>query len=352
MSICKRLTTVGAILGIAAAIGLSTARADDISGAGATFPFPIYAKWAEAYKQSTGVGLNYQSIGSGGGIKQIKAETVTFGASDMPLKPDDLEAAGLVQWPMIMGGVVPVVNVQGIAPGQLVIDGPTLADIYMGKIAKWNDPAIAKLNPGVSLPATAIAPVYRSDGSGTNFLFSTYLSQTSPEFMSQIGANTSVQWPAGIGAKGNEGVANMTKQTDGAVGYVEYAYAKQNNLTYLRMINSDGKTVEPKSEAFQAAAANADWANAKGYYLLLTNQPGAASWPITGASFILMHKQVADPDAAAEALKFFSWAYANGGDMAGKLDYVPMPKEVVALVEETWATAIRDASGSAIYKGM
>jgi phosphate transport system substrate-binding protein len=352
VSVLKRIALPGVILGVVTAIGISAASAGDISGAGATFPYPAYAKWADIYKKETGFGLNYQSIGSGGGIKQIKAKTVTFGASDMPLKPEDLDAAGLVQWPMIMGGVVPVVNVQGISPGQLVIDGPTLAAIYLGKITKWNDSAIAKLNAGVNLPDTAIAPLYRSDGSGTNFLFTNYLSQVSTEFKDKIGANTSVQWPAGIGAKGNEGVANMAKQTAGAIGYVEYAYAKQNNLTYLKMINGDGKTVEPKSENFQAAAANADWASAKGYYLVLTNQPGAASWPITGASFILMHKSVDDPVAAAEALKFFNWAYTNGGDAAAQLDYVPIPKEVVSLVEKTWATTIKDASGASIYKGM
>src|ERR1022692_1142331 len=249
-----------------------SAQAGDISGAGATFPYPIYAKWADAYKTLTGVGLNYQSIGSGGGIKQIKAKTVTFGASDMPLKPDDLKAAGLLQFPMIIGGVVPVVNIKGVQGGQLQLDGATVASIYLGEITKWDDPKIKRLNPKLALPSTAIAPVYRSDGSGTNFLFSDYLSKESPKFKSTIGANSSVQWPAGIGAKGNEGVANMTTQTDGAIGYVEYAYAKQNKMAYGKLTNKAGKSVDPGTESFQAAAANADWTHAEGYYLILTDQ--------------------------------------------------------------------------------
>jgi phosphate transport system substrate-binding protein len=320
---------------------VSSASATDLSGAGATFPYPIYSKWAEAYKKQTGVGLNYQSIGSGGGIKQIKAGTVTFGASDMPLKPDDLTASGLVQFPMIIGGVVPVVNVPGIKPGDLVIDGPTLAAIYMGEITQWNDARVRKLNPKLALPDLAIAPVYRSDGSGTNFLFTNYLSSVSAGFNAKIGANTSVQWPAGLGAKGNEGVANMTAQTSGAIGYVEYAYAKQNKMAYAKLINHDGKAVAPEATSFQAAAANADWAKAPGYYLILTNQPGATSWPITGASFILMHRDAADAASSTQALKFFDWAYANGGAMAAELDYVPIPAKVTKLVEGTWATAIK-----------
>jgi phosphate transport system substrate-binding protein len=251
---------------------------------------------------------------------------------------------------MIMGGVVPSINLQGITPGELVVDGPTLAKIYLGEVTAWNDPAIQRLNPMVKLPDTAIAPVYRSDGSGTNFLFTNYLSGVSDEFKNKIGANTSVQWPSGIGAKGNEGVANMVKQTDGAIGYIEYAYVKQNNLTYLKVVNSAGKAVAPSASSFQAAAANADWKNAPGYYLVLTNQPGTESWPITGASFIIMHKQVTDADAAKTALTFFDWAYKSGGDMAASLDYVPIPQEVVSMVEQTWSDKVADASGNPILK--
>jgi phosphate transport system substrate-binding protein len=315
-------------------------QAAEISGAGATFPYPIYAKWADAYKTLTGVGLNYQSIGSGGGIKQIKAKTVTFGASDMPLKPDDLKAAGLLQFPMIIGGVVPVVNIKGVAPGQLQLDGATIASIYLGDIAKWDDPRIKKLNPKLNLPSTAIAPVYRSDGSGTNFLFSDFLSKESPKFQAQIGASTSVQWPVGIGAKGNEGVANMTTQTDGAIGYVEYAYAKQNKMAYTSLTNKAGKTVEPSAESFQAAAANADWAGSDSYYVILTDQAGAGSWPITGASFILVYRLPADPAPVNAALKFFAWAYKDGGKMAADLDYVPLPAALVAQVQKTWVSSI------------
>ena len=316
-------------------------QATDISGAGATFPYPIYSKWADAYKQATGVGLNYQSIGSGGGIKQIKAKTVTFGASDMPLKPEDLKEAGLVQFPMIIGGVVPVVNIKGVQPGQMVLTGATVASIYMGEITKWNDARIQKLNPKLSLPATTIAPIYRSDGSGTNFLFSHYLSQSSPGFKEKVGENTSVQWPVGIGAKGNEGVANMTTQTDGAIGYVEYAYAKQIRMTYCSLVNSGGKAVAPSAESFQAAAANADWTHAPGYYLILTDQPGAGSWPITGASFILIYSTPPDAAATGEALKFFDWAYRNGAKMAAELDYVPLPESLIKQVRATWKSEIK-----------
>jgi phosphate transport system substrate-binding protein len=339
------------LLAGAAALGFSvSATAADISGAGATFPYPIYAKWADAYKTLTGVGLNYQSIGSGGGIKQIKAKTVTFGASDMPLKPDDLKAAGLVQFPMIIGGVVPVVNVKGIQAGQLHLDGATVASIYLGDITAWNDPKIKSLNPKLALPDTAIAPVYRSDGSGTNFLFSDYLSKSSPKFLSSIGANSSVQWPAGIGAKGNEGVANMTTQTDGAIGYVEYAYAKQNKMAYAVLTNKSGATVAPSAESFQAAAASADWAKADSYYLILTDQAGAKSWPITGASFILVYKQPNDAAAVGAALKFFAWAYQDGASMAAALDYVPLPAALIAQVKKTWTTEI-SSGGHPIWSG-
>ena len=343
MRLMKRLIVAAA----AAAMSVGAAAAD-ISGAGATFPYPIYAKWADAYRKLTGVGLNYQSIGSGGGIKQIKAKTVTFGASDMPLKPDDLQAAGLLQFPMIIGGVVPVVNVKGVGPGQLQLDGATIAAIYLGDIAKWDDPQIRRLNPKLALPATAIAPVYRSDGSGTNFLFSDYLSKSSPKFSSSIGANSSVQWPTGIGAKGNEGVANMTTQTDGAIGYVEYAYAKQNKMAYVQLTNKAGTAVSPSAESFQAAAANADWAKADSYYLILTDQAGAKSWPITGASFILVYAQPADPAPVNEALKFFAWAYKDGAAMASELDYVPLPAALIEQVKKTWSTQIT-AGGHPIW---
>jgi phosphate transport system substrate-binding protein len=345
MKVAQRIaiTAFGLCFGIAA-------QAVDISGAGATFPYPIYAKWADAYKKLTGVDLNYQSIGSGGGIKQIKAKTVTFGASDMPLKPEDLKASGLLQFPMIIGGVVPVVNLKGIAPGQLHLDGATIASIYLGDIAKWDDPRIKKLNPKVALPSTAIAPIYRSDGSGTNFLFSDYLSKESPQFASTIGANTAVQWPKGIGAKGNEGVANMTSQTDGAIGYVEYAYAKQNKMTYALLTNKAGAAVAPGADTFQAAAANADWAKADSYYLILTDQAGDKSWPITGASFILMYKDPPDPAAVKEALKFFAWAYKDGTQMAAELDYVPLPASLIAQVKKTWSTEIL-SGGHPVWTG-
>ncbi len=346
MKTFQRIAVAAACLGLAVAAAAAT----DISGAGATFPYPIYAKWADAYKKDTGVGLNYQSIGSGGGIKQIKAKTVTFGASDMPLKPEDLKAAGLLQFPMIIGGVVPVVHIAGIGPGQLHLDGATVAEIYMGDITKWDDAKIKKLNPTLKLPSTAIAPVYRSDGSGTNFLFTDYLSKSSPKFSSSIGEATSVQWPIGIGAKGNEGVANMTTQTDGAIGYVEYAYAMQNKMAYADLRNKAGAVVAPSAEAFQAAAANADWAKADSYYLILTDQPGAKSWPITGASFILMYKQPSDPAQVDAALKFFAWAYKDGAAMAAELDYVPMPASVIALVKKTWSTEIT-SGGHPVWTG-
>ncbi|MGB7126875.1 MAG: phosphate ABC transporter substrate-binding protein PstS [Methylovirgula sp.] len=337
-----------AVAAAVAAVAIAGAKAADISGAGATFPYPIYAKWADTYKKETGNGLNYQSIGSGGGIKQIKAATVTFGASDKPLKIDELNASGLVQWPMVMGGIVPVINLPGIAAGELVFDGDTLAKIFLGTHTNWDDPAIKKLNPTATLPSAAIAVVHRSDGSGTTFNFTDYLSKVSPDWKSKVGENTSVQWPVGIGAKGNEGVSNNVMQTQGAIGYVEYAYAMQNKLGYADMINKEGKKVAPTSAAFQSAAANADWAHAPGFYQILTNQPGADSWPITASTFILMPKQPKDPAAAAEALKFFSWAYANGGKMAEDLDYIPMPASVVALVKKTWAEDIKGADGKAL----
>jgi phosphate transport system substrate-binding protein len=322
------------------AAGSTCALAGDISGAGATFPFPIYAKWADSYKKDTGAGLNYQSIGSGAGIKQIKAKTVTFGATDAPLKGKDLDEAGLAQFPMVMGGIVPVVNLAGVKSGELVLDGPTLAKIYLGEITNWNDPAIQKLDPNVKLPDQAIAVIHRADGSGTTFNFTNYLAKVSPEWDSKVGVSTSVEWPGGIGAKGNDGVANNVAGTQGAIGYVEYAYAKQNNLTYADLINKAGKLVAPTADAFQAAAANADWSNAPGFYMILTDQPGDKSWPLTAATFILMYKKPADVAASNDALKFFTYAYDKGADAAKSLDYIPMPDNVIALVKAMWAKDI------------
>jgi len=319
----------------------TSAFAADITGAGATFPFPLYSKWADAYKKETGNGLNYQSIGSGAGIKQIQAKTVTFGASDMPLKPEQLEKDGLLQWPQAMGALVPVVNLEGIKPGELVFSGELLGDIYLGKVKTWNDPAIAKLNPKLKLPSDAITVVRRSDGSGTTFIWTDYLSKSNAEWKAKAGAGTAVEWPAGVGAKGNEGVAGNVSQTKNSIGYVEYAYAKQNNLTYAAMVNKAGKTVQPTVAAFQAAASNADWAKAPGYYLILTDQPGEASWPITAATFILMHKDPTDKAAAKEAIKFFKWAFEKGDKMAEELDYIPMPDPVVKLIEKTWSADIK-----------
>ncbi|MBN9586198.1 MAG: phosphate ABC transporter substrate-binding protein PstS [Afipia sp. 62-7] len=319
----------------------TSAFAADITGAGATFPFPVYSKWADAYKKETGNGLNYQSIGSGGGIKQIQAKTVTFGASDMPLKAEQLEKDGFVQWPMVMGAIVPVVNLDGVKAGELVFDGTTLADIYLGKITKWDDAAIKKLNPKVNLPSTAIAVVRRSDGSGTTFNFTNYLSKVSADWKSKVGEGTAVEWPVGVGAKGNEGVSANISQTKNSIGYVEYAYAKQNKLTYTGMVNSAGKSVQPTVAAFQAAAGNADWSKSPGYYVILTNQPGDASWPITAATFILMHKVPTDKAASTEALKFFKWAFEKGGKMAEELDYIPMPDSVVKQIEKTWSADIK-----------
>jgi phosphate transport system substrate-binding protein len=328
--------TAFAAAGFLAVATFVPANAADISGAGATFPYPIYAKWADAYKKETGNGLNYQSIGSGGGIKQIKAKTVTFGATDAPLTGKDLDETGLAQFPMVMGGIVPVINLEGVKPGELVLDGPTLAKIFMGEVKKWNDPAIVKLNAQVKLPDQAIAIVHRSDGSGTTYNFAYYLADVSPDWKSKVGVNTALQWPAGIGAKGNEGVANNVANTKGSIGYVEYAYAKQNKLTYTKMVNKNGKTVAPTSEAFQAAAANADWKSKPGFGVILANEPGDKSWPMTAATWILIYKKPADAKATGEALKFFAWAYKNGGKMAEELDYVPMPANVVKDIEAYW----------------
>ncbi len=344
-----RLLKTFVAAGTLAAVSAMPALALDISGAGATFPYPIYAKWADAYKKETGSGLNYQSIGSGGGIKQIQAKTVTFGASDMPLKAADLEKFGLVQFPTVLGGVVPVVNIDGIAPGTITLDGALLAKIFMGEVKSWNDPAIQKLNPSAKLPSQAIAVVHRSDGSGTTFIFTDYLAKTSADWKSKVGANTAVEWPVGIGAKGNEGVANNVAQTRGSIGYVEYAYAKQNKLTFTKLVNKDGKTVAPTSESFQASAASADWTGTPGFGVILTDQAGATSWPISGATFILIHKQPPDPAAAAEALKFFAWGYAKGARMAEELDYVPLPSSVVTAIQKVWVSDIKDANGKPIF---
>ena len=341
--------TALAAAGFVAAAAFVPANAADISGAGATFPYPIYAKWADAYRKETGNGLNYQSIGSGGGIKQIKAKTVTFGATDAPLPGKELDETGLAQFPMVMGGIVPVVNLDGVKPGDLTLDGPTLAKIFLSEIKNWNDPAIQKLNPNAKLPNQAIAIVHRSDGSGTTYNFAYYLAEVSPDWKSKVGVNTSVQWPSGIGAKGNEGVANNVANTKGSIGYVEYAYAKQNNLTVTKMVNKDGKTVAPTSEAFQAAAANADWKSQPGYGVILANQPGEKSWPMTAATWILVYKKPSDPAATGEALKFFAWAYKNGGQMAETLDYVPMPTKVVSDVERYWKSEIKDADGKPLF---
>lgn len=326
-----------------------SALAADITGAGATFPYPIYAKWAEAYKAKTGIGMNYQSIGSGGGIKQIKAKTVDFGASDKPLKPEELEKDGLTQFPAVMGGVVPVINVDGIKEGELKLSGALLADIFLGKIKKWNDPAIAAMNKGVALPASDITVVHRSDGSGTTFLFANYLSKVSPEWKEKVGADASVAWPVGTGGKGNEGVANFVKQIKGSIGYVESAYAKQNKMNYSQLQNKDGVFVLPTEDNFKAAAGNANWEKAPGFYEILTEQPGKNSWPITGATFILMHKSQANPAQAAQVLKFFEWAYSNGDTMALDLDYIPMPDNVVKLIQNSWKGNIKAADGKAIY---
>ena len=339
----KYLKTLIAAGGIAAA-SIYSAYAIDISGAGATFPYPIYAKWADAYKKETGNGLNYQSIGSGGGIKQITAKTVTFGASDMPLKAEQLAKDGLVQFPMVMGGVVPVINVEGIKADEIVLDGATLGNIFLGTIKTWNDPAIQKLNANVKLSAQPIVVVHRSDGSGTTFLFTDYLSKVNGDWKSKVGANTAVEWPVGIGAKGNEGVANNVSQTKGSIGYVEYAYAKQNKLVNTKLINKDGKTVPPTIKSFMAAAANADWEGTPGFGVVLTNEAGADSWPLAGATFILMHKVAQDAASSREALKFFDWAYGKGDKMAEDLDYVPMPDKTVAAIKRSWSE-IKDKDG-------
>src|SRR5260221_1930268 len=334
---------------LAAALLSAPAQAADITGAGATFPYPIYAKWADAYKKATGIGLNYQSIGSGGGIKQITAKTVDFGASDMPMKPEELEKNGLIQFPAIMGGDVMVYNLKGVPSGALTLTGAVIADIYLGKITKWNDPVIERINAGLKLPDQAISVVHRADGSGTTFIFVNYLSKVSPEWTEKLVEGTSVSWPAGVGGKGNEGVASYVQRIDGAIGYVEYAYAKQNKLSVAKMANRDGVVLAPGDDPFAAAAAGADWAKAPGMYLVLTDQPGKKSWPMTGASFILMHKAQEKPENAKEVLKFFDWSFRNGAKMADDLDYVPMPDPVVRLIQSEWKSKLRDPAGKPVY---
>ena len=325
------------------------ALAADISGAGATFPAPVYAKWAEAYKTGTGNGLNYQAIGSGGGIKQIKAKTVDFGASDKPLKLEDLNAAGLYQFPTVMGGIVPALNVPGVQTGQLKLTGALLGDIFLGKVAKWNDPRIKALNGSASLPNLPITVVHRSDGSGTSFLFTSYLAGVNPEWASKVGASDSVQWPTGLGGKGNDGVAAFVKQTIGSIGYVEYAFSKQNHIPYALVQNKAGKFPAPVAANFAAAAAGADWAHAPGNYLLLLNQPGANAWPITGATFILVYKKQDNAVNGREVLSFYDWAYKNGDAAAAALDYVPLPIAVKNLVRKQWVAEVKDGSGKPVY---
>ena len=333
------LTAVSALV-FAGAVG-----AQEITGAGATFPAPIYSKWASEYNKATGVKVNYQSIGSGGGIKQIDSKTVDFGASDMPQTDEVLKSKGQVQFPTVMGGVVPVINVKGIEPGQLKLTGPLLGDIYLGKVARWNDPAIKALNPTLALPDAAIAQVRRADGSGTSFIFTNYLSKVSPEWKSKVGEGTAVNWPVGAGGKGNEGVAAFVARLPNSLGYVEYSYVKQNKMNYAVVQNAAGNFVKPEDDTFKAAAAGADWA--KSFYQILTNQPGKDAWPISGATFILMHIKQDKPVNATEVLKFFSWAYKNGDKTAADLDYVPMPKPVIAAIEKSWGQ-IQDTAGKPV----
>ena len=330
-----------------AAFSFGAAQAVEVTGAGASFPAPIYAKWADAYQKATGGKINYQSLGSGAGIKQIIAKTVDFGATDKPLTPDELNKEGLTQFPTVIGGVVPVVNFPAAKPGELKLTGPVLADIYLGKILKWNDKAIADLNPGMQLPDQAIAVVRRADGSGTSFIFTNYLSKVSEEWKTKVGEGTAPNWPVGLGGKGNEGVSAFVSRIPGSIGYVEYAYAKQNKMTYAQMQNAAGAFVEPDDTAFKAAAAGADWSHS--FYEILTNQAGKAAWPISGATFILVHKSQDKPEQGTEVLKFFEWSYKNGSKMAEELDYVPLPEALVKQVHTSWSD-VKDASGKAVWK--
>jgi phosphate transport system substrate-binding protein len=343
MKFAKRI-----LFSIAVSLGsISAVQAQDITGAGATFPAPVYAKWAEAYKAATGAQLNYQAIGSGGGIKQIVAKTVDFGASDDPLSGEDLTKNGLLQFPAVIGGVVAVFNVPGIGANQMVLNGAVLGEIFRGAIKTWNDPALVKLNPSLKLPDSAITLIYRSDSSGTTAVFTDYLAQTNPAFKTSPGAGKTVNWPAGVGGRGNAGVAANVTKIAGAIGYVEYAYAKQNKIPFAAMLNRDGKRVEADDLTFAAAADKADWNSEPGFGISLNNQAGEKAWPITSASFILMHKTATDPKRSADALKFFRWSLANGGKLAVDLDYVPMPANVVKQIENSWKD-IKDASGKAV----
>ncbi|WP_291811335.1 phosphate ABC transporter substrate-binding protein PstS [Limnobacter sp.] len=338
-------TIATAISAGALALSMTSVNAAEITGAGASFPAPVYSKWADAYYKETGNKVNYQSIGSGGGIKQISAKTVDFGASDMPLKPEDLKEKGLMQFPTVIGGVVPVVNLQGVAPGQMKLSAEVLANIYLNKITKWNDKAIVALNPGVNLPDQDISVIRRADGSGTTFIFTNYLSKVSADWKSTVGEGTAVKWPVGLGGKGNEGVSAFVQRVPGSIGYVEYAYAKQNKLTHTQLNNAEGAFVQPSEESFKAAAAGASWSNS--FYEILTQQPGKAAWPITGATFILFHTEQADAAKASEVLKFFNWAYAKGDKLSSDLDYVPLPDETVKKIEAAWKT-VKATDGKAI----
>jgi phosphate transport system substrate-binding protein len=343
-----RISPFKQVIAAAALVAVPLAHAAELTGAGASFPAPVYAKWADAYNKATGNRVNYQSIGSSGGIRQIQAKTVDFGASDAPLKPEDLAKDGLVQFPTVIGGVVPVVNIAGVKPGQLRLSGQVLGDIYLGKITKWNDKAIGELNPGVSLPNQDIGVVRRADGSGTTFIFTNYLAKVNTEWKQKIGEGQAVQWPVGLGGKGNEGVAAFVQRLPGSIGYVEYAYAKQNKLAHAIMQNASGAYVAPDDSAFKAAAAGAEWSKAA-FYEILTNQPGKDSWPITGATFILVHKAPEKPQQVAEVLKFFNWAYENGDKLAADLDYVPLPDNVVKLIRTAWSSDIKDGSGKSLW---
>lgn len=344
----KIIHGLSAVLAFALIVGIARGQAAEVTGAGSTFAYPLLAKWAEGYRDKTGVTISYQAIGSGAGLKQIQGRAVDFGASDMPLKPADLDKSELLQFPLMVGGVVPVVNLAGIEAGRLKLTGEVLAQIYLGKITKWNDPAIARLNPGLALGDLAIAVIHRSDASGTTFIFADYLSKVNPEWEASIGADTTVDWPIGVGGQGNEGVSAYTARIAGSIGYVEYAYAKKNKLSYALMANHEGRFVAPDIAAFQAAAANADWSRASGFYLLLTDQPGSGSWPMTGATFALLHRRATQPNASKAALEFFDWALRSGSQMAEELDYVPIPGGVVSRIERAWEN-IKTADGKPVW---